>query len=114
MSKKKETVDAPELASLTMEEKEALAKDLELIGQVMGTHDQSIFQLIAAMNAVQELLISKDIISKEDIIGQTEIEVGKIQEKFTAAQERAEAAATAEAEEAEESVIITPKASVVV
>lgn len=77
---------------LTATEKEALSNDLELIGQVIGTHDQSIFQLIASVNAMQSLAIEKGQYTQEEILKQTEKEVKKIQEKFQAAQAQAEAA----------------------
>ena len=67
---------------ITAEEKTQLAQDLQVLYQTLQTHDRSIFQTIAVINAMQKFLIEKLDISKEEIAEEIEAQAKEIQDKY--------------------------------
>jgi len=61
---------------------EEIIKDIQLLGNVVQQHDQSIFQMIASLNAMQAIIIEKEICTEEDLINKTQEEAKKLQEKI--------------------------------
>lgn len=61
---------------------EELVNDLQTIGNVVQQHDQSIFQIIASLNALQNILLSKNVCSEDDMKEATEEEAKILQEKI--------------------------------
>jgi len=61
---------------------EDLEKDTQLLGNVLQQHDQSIFQMIASLNAIQSILIEKDLCEEKDLIDKTKIEAEILQKKI--------------------------------
>lgn len=52
---------------MTKEEKAGLANDLKAIQHFIQTHDQSLFQVIGVLNAIQDVLIQKGLIAEVDL-----------------------------------------------
>jgi len=67
---------------MTEYNKEEVIKDIQLLGNVVQQHDQSIFQMIASLNAMQTILIESEICKEEDLINKTQEEAKKLQEKI--------------------------------
>lgn len=59
-----------------------LVQDLQTIGNVVQQHDQSVFQIIASLNAIQAILLQKDICTEKDMSQATETEAKVLQEKI--------------------------------
>ncbi len=67
---------------LSKEEKIGLIKDLKVMQSLIQTHDQSLFQLIAAIATTQELMIDKGLVTKEEVEEKTLAKLEDIQNKF--------------------------------
>jgi len=74
-----EVQEAPK--EITQEE---LVQDLQTIGNVVQQHDQSIFQIIASLNAIQAILLDKDLCQEKDLAEKTQEEAKILQEKIMA------------------------------
>ena len=61
---------------------EQLIQDIQLLGNVVQQHDQSIFQMIASLNAIQSVMLSKSICTEEEISEATQAEAKTLQEKI--------------------------------
>lgn len=72
----KDTQDTPKV--ITQEE---LVQDLQTIGNVVQQHDQSIFQIIASLNAIQAILLEKKLCDEKDLAEKTQEEAKVLQEK---------------------------------
>ena len=59
-----------------------IEKDIQLLGNVLQQHDQSIFQMIASLNAIQSILIEKDLCTEKDLINKTKAEADILQKKI--------------------------------
>jgi len=71
-----ENAAAPEI---TMTE---IVKDIQTLGNVVQQHDMSVFQIIASLNALQSILIDKELCTEEELTKATEREAGVLQEKI--------------------------------
>jgi len=67
---------------MTEYNQEEIIKDIQLLGNVVQQHDQSIFQMIASLNAMQAILIEKDLCTEKDLIDKTQDEAKVLQEKI--------------------------------
>jgi len=83
---------------------EEIIKDIQLLGNVVQQHDQSIFQMIASLNAMQAILIEKDLCTEKDLIDKTQEEAKVLQTKIMdmVNKEKEEAEVTEEIEEVKE------------
>ncbi len=63
---------------------EQLIMDIQLLGNVVQQHDQSVFQIIASLNAIQFLLIENKVCTEEDLATATQNEAKALQEKIMA------------------------------
>ena len=63
---------------------EELVQDLQTIGNVVQQHDQSIFQIIASLNAIQSILLDKDLCQEKDLTDATQTEAKVLQDKILA------------------------------
>jgi len=83
---------------------EEIIKDIQLLGNVVQQHDQSIFQMIASLNAMQAILIEKDLCTEKDLIDKTQEEAKVLQAKIMdmVNKEKEEAEVTEEIEEVKE------------
>lgn len=61
---------------------EELIQDLQTIGNVVQQHDQSIFQIIASLNAIQAVLLEKEVCTEEGMSEATQKEAKILQEKI--------------------------------
>ena len=53
-----------------------------MMGNVIQAHDQTIFQLIASLNAVQAIILDKELTTKDELVEATQKELTKMQENF--------------------------------
>lgn len=60
---------------------EELIKDIQLLGNVVQQHDQSIFQIISSLNAIQALMIDNKVCTEEDLTAKTQEEAKILQNK---------------------------------
>ncbi len=67
---------------MTEYNQEEIIKDIQLLGNVVQQHDQSIFQMIASLNAMQAILIEKDLCNEKDLTDKTQEEAKILQEKI--------------------------------
>ncbi len=67
---------------MTEYNQEEIVKDIQLLGNVVQQHDQSIFQMIASLNAMQAILIEKDLCTEKDLIDKTQDEAKILQTKI--------------------------------
>lgn len=81
---------------ITSQEKFDLACDLYIMADGIQSHDQSIFQLIAAINTIKKVLIDSSLITQEDfqakINGELETIYKTLQSKMQSKQEEEKAA----------------------
>lgn len=67
---------------LMAEEKWNLARDLTVIHNVLQTHDSTIFQIIASMNAMQKMFVEKLGIDEKELEALMRAELEIIQKEF--------------------------------
>ena len=72
----------------TQEEKEGLNEDLNAIGNLLASHDQSIFQVIATVNVVQRILVENGTTTNELLKSKISEEVKRMQELYLAQLEK--------------------------
>ncbi len=66
----------------TQEEKEGLSEDLNAIGNLLASHDQSIFQVIATVNVIQRLLVDNGITTNDLLKAKISDEVKRMQDLY--------------------------------
>lgn len=54
----------------------------ELIEHILQAHDSALIQVVASINATQELLVKKGVVSSEELIEETRQELDKMQKSF--------------------------------
>lgn len=91
------TPDPSATASWTNAEKSAMAGDFQTFASIVFEHGQYLFNCIAAINVQQEILISKNIISEDELKGRIENELKRMKAEFEKTQRPAEASNTPEA-----------------
>lgn len=79
----------------TQEEKDGLGEDLNAIGNLLASHDQSIFQVIATVNVIQRILVESKIATNEVLKGKISEEVKRMQELYLSQLERVQKEAEA-------------------
>lgn len=72
-------MESTKVAEFTQEEKVALIEDITNIGNLIASHDNSIFQLIAAINVVQKTLVEKGVSTNEELRTNIKQEIEKMQ-----------------------------------
>lgn len=83
-------------AEFTQEEKGALIEDITNIGNLIASHDNSIFQLIAAINVVQRTLVEKGVSTNDELRAGIKAEIEKMQAIYIEELQKAQAAQTKE------------------
>ena len=68
---------------ISQQEKYDLACDLVAISSGVQAHDQSILQIIAALNAVKNILIEKALVTENGYVEKLKIELDNIQKIFS-------------------------------
>lgn len=61
---------------------EEIVQDLQTIGNVVQQHDQSIFQIIASLNAIQAVLLEKEVCTEQEMSDATQREAKVLQDKI--------------------------------
>lgn len=79
----------------TQEEKDGLGEDLNAIGNLLASHDQSIFQVIATVNVIQRILVESKITTNDVLKSKISEEVKRMQELYLAQLERVQKEAEA-------------------
>ncbi len=74
----------------TAEEKEGLIEDLNAIGNLLTSHDQSIFQIVATVNVLQRTLVDAGITTNEKLKEGISKEVERMQKLYLAKLEEAQ------------------------
>ncbi len=81
--------DTTKQASFTEQEKQGLANDLGMLVSMSVEHGQYIFNLIAAVNVLNDILTGAKIVSEEELKTKIEAELVKMKDEFLAAQKEA-------------------------
>ncbi len=90
-----DNVDLNAQASLTNAEKQGLANDLNYLATMIAEHGQYIFNLVAAVNVQQDILLSKNLTTEAELQGLIEAELKRMKEDFIASQKKQAEAAPA-------------------
>lgn len=81
--------------AFTQKEKDGLANDLQTMANMLMAHDQYIFQLIAAVNVLQDKMIETKVITEAELKDGIEKETERMKAEFLDSINKKKAAAEA-------------------
>lgn len=93
MSEKLTDEQLDQQASFTEREKIGLTNDLNFLANMLVEHGQYMFNLVAAVNVLTDIVLKHKLVTQEELTKMIETESGRMKEEFIQSQQQTKQAA---------------------